>query len=72
MDVTEVWMCSSRHHLFIIKMVSVSINGERHRIHTYLVQHCQIVIFLAYFQKMKVGLSNQQSVRLSVSQTNTF
>jgi hypothetical protein len=32
MDVIEVYMCSNQHHLFIITMLSVNKNGERHRI----------------------------------------
>jgi cell division protein FtsW (lipid II flippase) len=35
-------MCSNRHHLFIITMVSANINGEWHRIYTYSVQHSEI------------------------------
>jgi len=48
MYVIEVQMCSNRRHLFITTMVSVNINGERHRIYTYSVQYSQIAIFFNF------------------------
>jgi hypothetical protein len=49
MDVIEIYTCSSRHHLFIVIMVSISKNEERQRIDTYSVQYSQIAMIFFNF-----------------------
>jgi uncharacterized protein with PQ loop repeat len=58
MHVIEVYMCSNEHHLFIIAMVCVNINGERHSEYS--------ILGVRYFLTLPTDLVNEVSAVFSM------